>query len=299
MIVIMTTQDGPPRRSRRAGWVNARAAGSSGSEHFDTRPFLKIRSGYLDVLAAGRRKNIIHGLIEIDVTDLQRVLGEREAAGEPLSFTAALMHAVARAVDEDRILHAYRRRNRIILFDDVDINTQIEVDVSGQKIVQSLLIRAANRKSVEQLSREIRSGQQGNAAGERRYRGTLAFLSIPGPIRALLWRAVMSNPLWFKRFGGTVGMSSIGMFGPGGGWGIPIAPPTLMITVGGIATKPRYIDGSLQPRKMLDLTISVDHDLVDGAPAARFARRLADLVESADGLRSPPAANRPKPERSI
>ena len=299
VIVIMTTQDGPPRGSRRAGWVNARAAGSSGSEHFDTRPFLKIRRGYLDVLAAGRRKNIIHGLIEIDVTELQRVLGEREVMGEPLSFTAALMHAVARAVDEDRILHAYRRRNRIILFDDVDINTQIEVDVSGQKIVQSLLIRAANRKSVEQLSREIRSGQQGNAAGERRYRGTLAFLSIPGPIRALLWTAVMSNPLWFKRFGGTVGMSSIGMFGPGGGWGIPIAPPTLMITVGGIATKPRYIDGSLQPRKMLDLTISVDHDLVDGAPAARFARRLADLVESADGLRSAPAADRSNPERSI
>jgi hypothetical protein len=48
----------------------------------------------------------------------------------------------------------------------------------------------------------------------------------------------MSNPLWFKRFGGTVGMSSIGMFGPGGGWGIPIAPPTLMITVGGMTTKP-------------------------------------------------------------
>jgi hypothetical protein len=180
--------------------VNPRAAGSSGSEHFDTRPFLKIRRGYLDVLAAGRRKNIIHGLIEIDVTELQRVLREREAAGEPLSFTAALMHAVARAVDEDRILHAYRRRNRIILFDDVDINTQIEVEVSGQKIVQSLLVRAANRKSVEQLSREIRSGQLGNAAGERRYRGTLAFLSVPGPIRALLWRAVMSNPLWFKRF---------------------------------------------------------------------------------------------------
>ena len=35
---------------------------------------------------------------------------------------------------------------------------------------------------------------------------------------------------------------------------------------------------------MLDLTISVDHDIVDGAPAARFARRLAELVEQADGL---------------
>jgi hypothetical protein len=39
---------------------------------------------------------------------------------------------------------------------------------------------------------------------------------------------------------------------------IPIAPPTLMITVGGIGTKPRYIDRSLRPREMLDVTISVD-----------------------------------------
>ena len=50
------------------------------------------------------------------------------------------------------------------------------------------------------------------------------------------------------------------------------------------ATKPRYIDGQVQPREMLDLTISVDHEVVDGAPATRFARRLAELVEQADGL---------------
>jgi pyruvate/2-oxoglutarate dehydrogenase complex dihydrolipoamide acyltransferase (E2) component len=248
-------QDECQRRCLRGSEdMNATAATSSGGEHFQTRPFLKIRKGYLDVLAAGRRKNIIHGLIELDVTELRRILGEREAAGQALSFTAALMHAVAKAVDEDRIMHAYRRRNRIILFDEVDINTQIEVEISGQKIVKSLLIRAANRKSVEQLYNEIRSGQRGDSGGERRYRGTLAFLTIPGPIRSVLWRAVMSNPIWFKRFGGTVGMSSIGMFGPGGGWGIPIAPPTLMITVGGIVTKPRYVNGSLQPREMLDVT---------------------------------------------
>jgi pyruvate/2-oxoglutarate dehydrogenase complex dihydrolipoamide acyltransferase (E2) component len=283
----MMTQNEPQySRTRRIPGLRAKAAIHTPGEHFETRPFLKIRRGYVDVLAAGRRKNIIHGLIEIDVTELRRLLQQREAAGEPLSFTAALMFAVARAVDEDRIMHAYRRRNRIILFDEVDINTQIEVEVSSQKIVKSLLIRAANRKSVEQLSREIRAGQRGDSGGERRYRGTLAFLTLPRPIRSVVWRAVMSNPIWFKRFGGTVGMSSIGMFGPTGGWGIPIAPPTLMITVGGIETKPRYIDGRLRPREMLDLTVSVDHDLIDGATAARFARRLAELIEAADGLLS-------------
>jgi pyruvate/2-oxoglutarate dehydrogenase complex dihydrolipoamide acyltransferase (E2) component len=94
----------------------------------------------------------------------------------------------------------------------------------------------------------------------------------------------MANPWWIKRYGGTVGMSSIGMFGSNGGWGIPIAPPTLMITLGGIARKPRIIDGSLQERELLAVTISVDHAIVDGAPAARFAARLAGFIESADGL---------------
>jgi pyruvate/2-oxoglutarate dehydrogenase complex dihydrolipoamide acyltransferase (E2) component len=38
------------------------------------------------------------------------------------------------------------------------------------------------------------------------------------------------------------------------------------------------------PRECLDLTASVDHDLVDGAPAARFARRLREIIEAAEVL---------------
>ena len=121
-----------------------------GGDAYQTRPFLKIRRGYTDILAATKRKNIIHGLVEIDVTNAHRRLRQREAAGEDLSFTAFLIHAVARAVDEDRIMHAYRRRGRLILFDEVDVNTQIEAAVGGQRIVESLLIRSANHKGVEQ-----------------------------------------------------------------------------------------------------------------------------------------------------
>jgi len=155
------------------------SSSSTVGERHQTRPFLKIRSGYTDVLAATRRKDIIHGLIEIDVTHAHRVLRERKSAGEDLSFTAFVIHAVAQAVPEDRIVHAYRRRNRLVLFDDVDVNAQIETEVGGQRIVKSLLIRSANSKSVTELSAEIRAGQRHDPAGERRYRGTLTFLSLP------------------------------------------------------------------------------------------------------------------------
>jgi pyruvate/2-oxoglutarate dehydrogenase complex dihydrolipoamide acyltransferase (E2) component len=39
----------------------------------------------------------------------------------------------------------------------------------------------------------------------------------------------------------------------------------------------------LEARERLDLTISVDHQVVAGVLGARFARRLAELIEQADG----------------
>jgi pyruvate/2-oxoglutarate dehydrogenase complex dihydrolipoamide acyltransferase (E2) component len=40
----------------------------------------------------------------------------------------------------------------------------------------------------------------------------------------------------------------------------------------------------VEPRYMLDLTVAFDHDVVDGAPAARFVKRLVELIESGYGL---------------
>jgi pyruvate/2-oxoglutarate dehydrogenase complex dihydrolipoamide acyltransferase (E2) component len=87
-----------------------------------------------------------------------------------------------------------------------------------------------------------------------------------------------------KKYWGTVGITAVGMFGKGAGWGIPPATPTLMITLGGIGEKPGVVDGHITMRDYLSLTISFDHDIIDGAPAARFTQRLKDLIESGYGL---------------
>jgi pyruvate/2-oxoglutarate dehydrogenase complex dihydrolipoamide acyltransferase (E2) component len=59
---------------------------------------------------------------------------------------------------------------------------------------------------------------------------------------------------------------------------------SLGLVVGGIAHKPAVVDGRIEPREILSLTVAFDHDLVDGAPAARFVRRLLELIESGYGL---------------
>jgi pyruvate/2-oxoglutarate dehydrogenase complex dihydrolipoamide acyltransferase (E2) component len=72
------------------------------------------------------------------------------------------------------------------------------------------------------------------------------------------------------------------MFAGGGGFGItPLTLMSLEIIVGGMSQRPRVIDGQVTARDVLDLTIAIDHNVVDGAPAARFAAEFRELLESA------------------
>ncbi|MEW5816796.1 MAG: 2-oxo acid dehydrogenase subunit E2 [Spirochaetota bacterium] len=64
------------------------------------------------------------------------------------------------------------------------------------------------------------------------------------------------------------------MFGRGAGWGIPLVYHALNITVGGFVYRPCLVDGRLENREHLCVTLTFDHDIIDGAPAARFIHRL-------------------------
>lgn len=93
------------------------------------------------------------------------------------------------------------------------------------------------------------------------------------------------DPLSFVAMGGTVAITSVGMFGGGhSGWGLTPTPQSLGLVVGGISLKPAIVEGRVEPREILNLTVMFDHDVVDGAPATRFTRRLVELIENGYGL---------------
>src|SRR5207247_11437142 len=56
-------------------------------------------------------------------------------------------------------------------------------------------------------------------------------------------------------------------------------PETAIPGVGRIADKPAVIDGKIHARPLCTLSLSFDHRVVDGAPAAAFLARLAELLE--------------------
>jgi hypothetical protein len=154
------------------------------------------------------------------------------------------------------------------------------------------VIRAANRKTVRVIHQEIRAAQVQDVA--RAAVGFHLVQSLPTVLFRLLLPMLKRDPALLKKYVGTVALTSVGMFGNGAGWGIPpAAPPALWVTVGGIGEKPGVVDGQIAIREYLSLTISVDHNIVDGAPAARFAQRLKQLIESGDGLDECLAASEP------
>jgi len=254
-------------------------------DDFQIAPFPKIRVGAIDLLRKGHQMHTIHGLMEVDVTKPRHSIREHKArTGETLSFTAFIATCLAQAVDENKMTHAYRDwRNRLILFDEVDVNTMIEREADGAKMGTPYIIRAANKKSFREIHQEIRTAQA-TAVEQAEFEAMRWYLLLPGFIRGFLWWVLGKSPHLWKRYGGTVGITAVGMFGKGVAWGIPISCNTLTLALGGIVEKPGVVNGQIEIREYLCLTISFDHDIIDGAPAARFTQRLKALIESDYGF---------------
>jgi len=251
-------------------------------------PLSPRRRGTVDYMrAAGRRSNV-HGLVEFDVTEArQRIRTIEEETGEQLSFTAFVVCCLARAIDDHPDINAYRDwRGRVHVYDEVDVNVLVETTVDGERIGVPHVVRGADERSLRSIHDEIRTAQASPDPTALSRLGRMA-LRLPGFVRRLVWRLPQWFPRRWKDMAGTVAVTSVGMFGRGGGWAVSPTNYTLQLTVGGISRKPRLVDGELTTREFLDLTVTFDHDVVDGAPAARFVQRLGELVEDAHGIPTP------------
>jgi pyruvate/2-oxoglutarate dehydrogenase complex dihydrolipoamide acyltransferase (E2) component len=263
-----------------------RAVMNKQHDDYKVVPYSKLRRLLAVMLRALQRKPMMHFLIEVDVTRARQYIRDHKAhTGEALSFTAFLITCLAQAVEEHKAVQAYRQGSKhLVLFEDVDVETQIERDVAGHPQNISYIVRAANSKTFREIHHEIRAAQVEDVEKARVGAKALQWLLfLPTWLFRFLYR--MRGPHVLKQYGGTVGTAAVGMFEGGAGWAIPIGhPQSLMMTVGGIGLKPGVVDGRIAIRDYLSLTISLDHEIIDGAPAARFTRRLKELIEAGYAL---------------
>jgi pyruvate/2-oxoglutarate dehydrogenase complex dihydrolipoamide acyltransferase (E2) component len=257
------------------------------SGEYTVESFPKMRRFSVDAGVRARRVHAIHGLLEMDVTGARQALQQHKArTGESLSFTGYIIACLAKAIEVDRHVHAYLDwRNRLVIFEDVNVNTMVEVESESGKIVMPHIIQAANRKTFLEIHTEIRAAQaQPSRTGEMKFMSY--FLYLPGFLRRGFYLLVTRNPVRFRRLSSSVLVTAVGMFGKGGGWGLPSINFPLTVTLGGIAEKPGVVDGRIEVRQYLCVTVSFDHDIIDGAPAARFTQCFRELVEGGYGLES-------------
>jgi pyruvate/2-oxoglutarate dehydrogenase complex dihydrolipoamide acyltransferase (E2) component len=228
----------------------------------------------------GLKKHTVHGLVEFDVTKARETLRQHNLqTDENLSFSAFFLACLGKAIGQDKQMQAYRNwRNQLIIFDDVDVNMLFEVEVDGKKTIRPHILRMVNKKSVQEIQDEIRAVQNEHE-GSQESNFIEWFVRLPGFFRQIILWILFKNPKLVKDYSGTVLVSSIGMFGTGSGWGIPVPNHTLQLTLGGVGEKPGVVNHRVEVRQYMSITISFDHDVIDGAPAARFMQSLKRLIE--------------------
>lgn len=245
----------------------------------ETRPIPATRQWVTKALRAGRRMTPTHGLVQCDVTE---TLAAVKATDPPLSLTAYIVAAVARSAATHPEVHAYRNwRGNLVIHHYVDVATLIEVSTPEGSFPLAHLVRDADRRSPADIGDEIRAIKPHPSAGSsgRLFRKTGPWVSrIPGAV-GLFYR-LAARSVRVRRMTGTVSVTSVGMFGGGGGFGIGFPTiQTLTVLVGGMSERPWVVNGEILPRRILDLTVTVDHDVVDGGPAARFVADLRHSIE--------------------
>lgn len=250
----------------------------------------------IDAFAAMRSGHPMTALLELDVTDALAAIERLRGEGRRVSLFAFLVRAIAVAISEHPDLNLVRHGDRLVRFEDVDVSVPVEVQSDAGPFPREVIIRRAQDCTAEGIyvqleAARVRHAEAGALSDEDRWVRRLATVMRWIPRVARIWavRRIMGSAFRIKARAGTTIVTSIGKFAaiPGFAFSFDTGPRAAGFVIGSVVDKPWLHEGEIKPRSILALSIQVSHDLVDGAPAARFAERLQSLIESADGLDVP------------
>lgn len=194
-----------------------------------------------------------------DVTAAQAFRKARKESGEPkVSLNDVISHALIHTLLRHPDLNAHFLGDRIARFEKVSLG--IAVDTSRGLMVP--VLSEACCLSLDELSSGIRG------LAEECREGTIQPDQLTG---------------------GTFTLTNLGMLGVEHFTPVLNVPEVAILGVGGISIRPvRGETGEVNFVDSIALSLTMDHQAIDGAPAARF---LKDLVETLENYSGEPAAN--------
>jgi len=185
--------------------------------------------------------------------DMERTAEARAALnasddGPRVSFNDIIIKVVAQALRQHRECNAWWQGDYIRYFNDVHIS--IAVSVAEGLITP--VIRNAHLKSLREIAAEGRELAQ--LARERKLRPE-------------------------EYSGGTFSISNLGMFDIDQFTAVINPPEAGILAVGSIAERPVVVDGEIQVRKRMQVTMSCDHRVIDGATGSKFLQTIKRMLE--------------------
>ncbi|AHG04109.1 dienelactone hydrolase [Halobacterium sp. DL1] len=251
-------QPAPPS----SGAAASEAEGEDADAHGEVvrRPLSGLRETIAENMVESKQTipHVTSGF-EADATELV-ALKERldEKLDAPVSYTALVMKAVVPALQEFPTLNATIDDEAGEIVEKRYYNLGVATHTDDGLMVP--VVHDVDRKSVAELSTEL-----GDLAERTRE------------------RSVDASDLR----GGTFTVTNTGSHSEHGTFGTPIIrhPEVAILGMSRIQNKPVAVDDTeMEVRKVLPLTLSFDHRLVDGVTAAQFAEYVIEAIEDADVL---------------
>ncbi len=187
--------------------------------------------------------------IEMDrAAELRRSLNELDAEIKT-SLNDFIIKAAAVALVQHPMVNASFQDKAIRFYERADVGVAVAIDEG----LITPVVRSADRKSVGQISREVRE---------------------------LAERARARKLAPEEYTGATFSVSNLGMFGIDEFTAVINPPEAAIIAVGAAQPKPVVRDGEVVVRQIMRVTMSCDHRVIDGATGAKFLQTLKKILEN-------------------
>ncbi len=243
---------------------------------------------------------LAHGFLDLDVT-----AAEEWCRASGVSVTHLVGASVGRGLAAVPDLNARVVLGRARRRPSADVSFAVTIANGGH--LTAVLVRNADAKHPREIARELFAATREARRGGGEFGRTLRIarrvprillrpaVSLAGFITAGLGLPLRPVGLQRHPFGSAL-VSAIGTFGVDRALAplLPFARVGSVVTIGRPLWTPRVVDGEIVPRRVVELGVTVDHRLVDGAQAAALAAILRSCIER-PWETWPAAASRPEP----
>ncbi|MCD8249350.1 MAG: 2-oxo acid dehydrogenase subunit E2 [Lachnospiraceae bacterium] len=186
--------------------------------------------------------------VTVDMTEAVHIRTQLKAAGQKISYNDLVLRCVARALKEFPMVNATMDDKYITLRSAVNLGMAVATE-NGLLVP---VIHNADRMTLQELS----------AASKDLAERTKTNKLSPDEMS-----------------GGTFTVSNLGMFDIESFTAIINKPEAGILAVGKMEDRPAAVDGELVIRPQMQISLTYDHRILDGAPAAQFLRRIKQLLE--------------------